>query len=93
MPDKLLRLAVPNKGSLAQSATDMLREAGYKQRTDTKRLTLTDGDNGVEFFYLRPRDIAEYVLSLIHISEPTRLLSISSLNDPRGSNASVRTRK
>ena len=34
MPDKLLRLAVPNKGSLAQSATDMLREAGYKQRTD-----------------------------------------------------------
>ena len=61
MPDKLLRLAVPNKGSLAQSATDMLREAGYKQRTDAKRLTLTDGDNGVEFFYLRPRDIAVYV--------------------------------
>jgi ATP phosphoribosyltransferase len=61
VPDKLLRLAVPNKGSLAQSATDMLREAGYKQRTDAKRLTLTDGDNGVEFFYLRPRDIAVYV--------------------------------
>ena len=61
MPDKLLRLAVPNKGSLAQSATDILREAGYKQRTDAKRLTLTDGDNGVEFFYLRPRDIALYV--------------------------------
>ena len=61
MPDKLLRLAVPNKGSLAQSATDMLREAGYKQRTDAKRLTLSDGDNGVEFFYLRPRDIAVYV--------------------------------
>jgi ATP phosphoribosyltransferase len=61
VPDKLLRLAVPNKGSLAQSATDMLREAGYKQRTDAKRLTLTDGENGVEFFYLRPRDIALYV--------------------------------
>jgi len=61
VPDKLLRLAVPNKGSLAQSATDILREAGYKQRTDAKRLTLTDGDNGVEFFYLRPRDIALYV--------------------------------
>jgi ATP phosphoribosyltransferase len=61
VPDKLLRLAVPNKGSLAQSATDILREAGYKQRTDAKRLTLTDGDNGVEFFYLRPRDIAVYV--------------------------------
>ena len=61
MPDKLLRLAVPNKGSLSQSATDILREAGYKQRTDAKRLTLTDGENGVEFFYLRPRDIALYV--------------------------------
>jgi ATP phosphoribosyltransferase len=62
VPDKkLLRLAVPNKGSLAQSAIDILREAGYKQRTDAKRLTLTDGENGVEFFYLRPRDIALYV--------------------------------
>ena len=61
MPERLLRLAVPNKGALSQAATDMLREAGYKQRTDTKRLTLTDGDNGVEFFYLRPRDIAVYV--------------------------------
>jgi ATP phosphoribosyltransferase len=62
LPDKkLLRLAVPNKGSLAQSASDILREAGYKQRSDAKRLTLTDGENGVEFFYLRPRDIALYV--------------------------------
>jgi ATP phosphoribosyltransferase len=62
VPDtKLLRLAVPNKGSLSQAASDILREAGYKQRTDAKRLTLTDGENGVEFFYLRPRDIALYV--------------------------------
>ncbi|MEP7090982.1 MAG: ATP phosphoribosyltransferase [Nocardioidaceae bacterium] len=60
-PGRLLRLAVPNKGSLAQAATDILREAGYRQRTDAKRLTLTDGENGVEFFYLRPRDIALYV--------------------------------
>jgi ATP phosphoribosyltransferase len=60
-PGALLRLAVPNKGSLSQDATDILREAGYKQRTDAKRLTLTDGENGVEFFYLRPRDIALYV--------------------------------
>jgi ATP phosphoribosyltransferase len=59
--EKLLRLAVPNKGSLSQAATDILREAGYRQRTDAKRLTLTDGENGVEFFYLRPRDIALYV--------------------------------
>jgi len=62
VPDKkFLRLAVPNKGSLAESASDILREAGYRQRTDAKRLTLTDGENGVEFFYLRPRDIALYV--------------------------------
>ena len=29
--------------------------------TDSKQLTLTDAENGVEFFYLRPRDIALYV--------------------------------
>ncbi|QIK68512.1 ATP phosphoribosyltransferase [Nocardioides sp. HDW12B] len=57
----MLRVAVPNKGSLSQSASDMLREAGYKQRQDSKQLTLTDVANGVEFFYLRPRDIAVYV--------------------------------
>jgi len=61
VPDKLLRLAVPNKGSLSQAATDILREAGYRQRSDLKRLSLTDTENGVEFFYLRPRDIALYV--------------------------------
>jgi ATP phosphoribosyltransferase len=56
-----LRIAVPNKGALSQAATDILREAGYKQRSEMKRLTLADPDNGVEFFYLRPRDIALYV--------------------------------
>lgn len=57
----LLRIAVPNKGSLSQSASEILREAGYRQREDSKQLTLTDTENGVEFFYLRPRDIALYV--------------------------------
>jgi len=57
----LLRIAIPNKGSLSQAASDILREAGYRQRSDPKQLTLTDADNGVEFFYLRPRDIALYV--------------------------------
>lgn len=56
-----LRIAIPNKGSLAQSASDMLRESGYRQRDDSKQLTLVDTDNDVEFFYLRPRDIALYV--------------------------------
>lgn len=57
----LLRVAVPNKGSLSASATEILRESGYRQRTDAKELRLVDADNGVEFFYLRPRDIALYV--------------------------------
>ncbi|WP_197025262.1 ATP phosphoribosyltransferase [Nocardioides sp. URHA0032] len=57
----LLRIAVPNKGSLSQSASEILREAGYRQRDDARQLTLTDTENGVEFFYLRPRDIALYV--------------------------------
>lgn len=57
----LLRVAVPNKGSLSQSAQEILREAGYRQRVDSKQLALTDAENGVEFFYLRPRDIALYV--------------------------------
>ena len=57
----MLRIALPNKGSLSQAASDMLRESGYRQRGDSKELTLTDAENGVEFFYLRPRDIALYV--------------------------------
>jgi ATP phosphoribosyltransferase len=57
----LLRIAVPNKGSLSQSAVEILRESGYRQRSDSKELRLVDPDNGVEFFYLRPRDIALYV--------------------------------
>ena len=56
-----LRIAVPNKGSLSQSATDILRESGYRQRHDAKELTLLDVENDVEFYYLRPRDIAVYV--------------------------------
>ena len=57
----MLKIAVPNKGSLAESASGMLREAGYRQRHDPKELVLVDEANGVEFYYLRPRDIAVYV--------------------------------
>ncbi len=60
-PTTMLRVAVPNKGALSQAASEILREAGYAQRSDSKQLTLTDPANGVEFFYLRPRDIALYV--------------------------------
>jgi ATP phosphoribosyltransferase len=57
----MLRVAVPNKGSLASSAATMLAEAGYRQRRDGQDLAVLDRDNEVEFFYLRPRDIAVYV--------------------------------
>ena len=58
---ELLRVAVPNKGALSQAASEILKESGYRQRSDSKELALIDADNGVEFFYLRPRDIALYV--------------------------------
>jgi len=57
----VLRVAVPNKGSLAEPAAEMLRESGYRQRTDPRELVLHDPDNDTEFFFLRPRDIATYV--------------------------------
>jgi ATP phosphoribosyltransferase len=57
----MLRIAVPNKGSLAEPASQMLAEAGYRQRSDSRELVLVDADNDTEFFFLRPRDIAIYV--------------------------------
>ncbi len=57
----MLRIAVPNKGSLSEPAVELLREAGYKQRRDPRELVLVDSRNEVEFFFLRPRDVAVYV--------------------------------
>jgi ATP phosphoribosyltransferase len=57
----MLRIAIPNKGSLADESIAILKEAGYKQRSDSRDLVLVDVANAVEFYYLRPRDIAIYV--------------------------------
>ena len=57
----MLRVAVPNKGSLSESAAEILSEAGYRRRTDSRDLTVLDPANQVEFFFLRPKDIAIYV--------------------------------
>ncbi len=57
----LLKIAVPNKGALSEAAAAMLTEAGYRMRWDSRDLVLLDEANGVEFYYLRPRDIAVYV--------------------------------
>ena len=59
----MLKVAIPNKGSLSESAITMLKEAGYRQRSDARDLTLIDPENEIEFYYLRPRDIALYVAS------------------------------
>ena len=57
----MLRVAVPNKGTLSEPAAEILSEAGYRRRTDGKDLTVVDPANNVEFFFLRPKDIAIYV--------------------------------
>ncbi|AKC38860.1 ATP phosphoribosyltransferase [Mycolicibacterium phlei] len=58
---KALRVAVPNKGALSEAASEILSEAGYRRRGDAKDLTVLDPQNDVEFFFLRPKDIAIYV--------------------------------
>lgn len=57
----MLRVAIPNKGILSDTAIAMLKEAGYSTRRDSKELHVIDTENNIEFFYLRPRDIATYV--------------------------------
>lgn len=57
----MLRVAVPNKGSLSEAASALLSEAGYRQRRDNRELVLVDPESDIEFFFLRPRDIAVYV--------------------------------
>lgn len=57
----MLRVAVPNKGTLARPASEMLAEAGYRQRHEQRDLTVLDAENDVEFFFLRPKDISIYV--------------------------------
>lgn len=57
----MIKVAVPNKGSLSEAALSILAEAGYKGRGHSKALNIVDEANGVEFFFLRPKDIAIYV--------------------------------
>ncbi|MCE5290003.1 MAG: ATP phosphoribosyltransferase [Nocardiaceae bacterium] len=57
----MLRVAVPNKGALSEAAAEILNEAGYRRRGDARDLTVLDPANNVEFFFLRPKDIAIYV--------------------------------
>lgn len=56
-----MRVAVPNKGALSGTSSEMLAEAGYRQRGEQRDLTVLDPNNEVEFFFLRPKDIPIYV--------------------------------
>jgi ATP phosphoribosyltransferase len=57
----MLKVAIPNKGQLAEPARAMLQEAGYLRTASTRDLVVHDPENDVEFFFLRPKDIALYV--------------------------------
>lgn len=57
----MLQIALPNKGSLSEEAVRLVREAGYVCRRYGRELVVRDGISGVEFVFLRPRDIAVYV--------------------------------
>jgi ATP phosphoribosyltransferase len=57
----MLRIAVPNKGALSVASSQLLCDAGYKARRDGAELVVADVENDIEFFFLRPRDIAVYV--------------------------------
>lgn len=57
----MLRVAIPNKGQLAEPARQMLREAGYLQKASLEKLVIQDPINDAEFFFLRPKDVATYV--------------------------------
>ena len=57
----MLKIAIPNKGSLSEDAVRLIREAGYNCRRYSRELIVLDNANRVEFVFLRPRDIAIYV--------------------------------
>jgi len=57
----MLRVAIPNKGTLSEPARAMLRESGYYAASNSRELVVHDPDNDADFFFLRPRDIATYV--------------------------------
>jgi len=75
----MLQIALPNKGSLSEDAIELAREAGYRCKRDSRELVVRDPDNDVEFYFLRPRDIAVYVGSgLLDLGLTGRDLALDS---------------
>lgn len=59
--ENTLKLAIPNKGALSEGAVRLLGESGYRCSRGGRELIVSDCDNGIDFVFLRPRDIALYV--------------------------------
>ncbi|HBF39174.1 MAG TPA: ATP phosphoribosyltransferase [Firmicutes bacterium] len=57
----MIKIALPNKGTLSEDAVRLVTEAGYKCRRSSSELIIQDSANGVDFYFLRPRDIAIYI--------------------------------
>lgn len=76
----MLKIAIPNKGSLSEEAVTLIREAGYNCKRYSRELMVSDNENNVEFVFLRPRDIAIYVSNgIIDLGITGRDLAIDSL--------------
>ncbi|MBW3613440.1 MAG: ATP phosphoribosyltransferase [Chloroflexi bacterium] len=56
-----LRLALPNKGRLAEPAVELLRAAGLDFELSARRLTAGVANADLELLFVRTEDIAEYV--------------------------------
>ena len=77
--DIKLKIAVPNKGALSEGAVALLAQSGYKCNRSSRELSVTDAENGIEFLFLRPRDIALYVAKgIIDMGITGRDLAIDS---------------
>jgi len=58
--DGRIRLALPNKGRLAEPAVALLREAGYRFETDDRRLFAPCRNAALDLLFVRAEDIPEY---------------------------------
>jgi len=56
-----LRLAVPNKGRLAEPAVELLRNAGLEFELSERRLSAAVRNVEIELLFVRTEDVAEYV--------------------------------
>ena len=56
-----LRLALPNKGRLAEPSIDLLRAAGLEFELSDRRLSASVANADLELLFVRTEDVAEYV--------------------------------